>query len=757
MATQRNTLVSVTRAALTLAAAVGLLHVFAGASWLATIAVAALAPALLCAALDRRRAHPAATFAVLVAAGVWLGIVVDDPSATLSGIPTGEALATFARDLAKAPDVLRSAVVPVEPAGAALLLAVVATYVAAAATELLGRRADVPVGAIGPSVALYVAIAALASGSWVAATALFALATVAYLVAVHHAEGTARRTWFQSARGRRSRVLAGGMVAGTVAVAFAVSAGPAFPGARGEPLLDYRDLGRGQGQTPIVAKSPLVSIAGKLNVDPDREYFKVDSGGRRLRWRTMALDVLELDRAVEGWTVESAQGSPDDLEGPSNARDAERVVQRVEIAVEADRYWLPAAYRPLRIELDGAATLPGSGTLLLNRSLTGVEYEVESEVRAPSPDALRSVTFAELGPMRDATRLPPRYSSRVKQLALELTRDAPTPYDRAMALQDFFQSDDFAYDQSVEYSPAPRVVESFVFDRRRGFCQQFATAFTEMARAAALPARVAVGYQPGTLGDDGRFHVAGRDAHAWPEVWLGEEFGWTAFEPTKGRVDPVSGRGSPGGATPGGTTATTATTTASTPASTGSTPTTRAPTPSPEVRVAPPPAEDAGGGHEPPALAVAAVVLAAVVGAALAAAGLLTAGALRRTHRRRTASDPRRRVLGAWTEALERLGAAGVSPRPAATPVEFARRHAPAHGAGDAGAPLLALARLQTAALFAPDPPSVDDAEAAWAHVDAITAALRTRVPRTERWISRLRVRRRDRLVDELIGPRRDR
>jgi hypothetical protein len=96
-------------------------------------------------------------------------------------------------------------------------------------------------------------------------------------------------------------------------------------------------------------------------------------------------------------------------------------------------------------------------------------------------------------------------------------------------------------------------------------------------------------------------------------------------------------------------------------------------------------------------------------------------------------------VLGAWTEALERLAAAGVQPRPSATALEFALRQAPAQGAGAAGSPLMDLARLQTAAMYAPEEPSEDEAETAWQRVDAIDAALRGNVGFVDRWKFRLR------------------
>jgi hypothetical protein len=110
----------------------------------------------------------------------------------------------------------------------------------------------------------------------------------------------------------------------------------------------------------------------------------------------------------------------------------------------------------------------------------------------------------------------------------------------------------------------------------------------------------------------------------------------------------------------------------------------------------------------------------------------------RRRHRRRHAADERDRVTGAWAEALDRLREAGVSPRESATPVEFALRHAAASGAGAAGPPLMDLARLQTAALFAPDPPSHEEADTAWVQVHQIEVALRRATRRSRRWQRRV-------------------
>lgn len=74
-------------------------------------------------------------------------------------------------------------------------------------------------------------------------------------------------------------------------------------------------------------------------------------------------------------------------------------------------------------------------------------------------------------------------------------------------------------------------IDEFLFDSRVGYCEHYASAFTFMMRAAGIPARVVTGYQGGFDNGD-YFLVRQSDAHAWTEVWLGEQLGWTRFDPT---------------------------------------------------------------------------------------------------------------------------------------------------------------------------------------------------------------------------------
>jgi transglutaminase-like putative cysteine protease len=735
MAAQRESaFIDVTRAGLTLAAALGLTRVFDGGAWVWAIALAALVPAAIMRFASTRHWSSFVAFGVAVVVGVWLAVVIDSPSETFFGIPSGNAFSTFGHDIGRSAHILRSATVPVPPVAGALLLAFVATYVVALMTELIARRLDAPIGAIGPSVALYVAIAALGSHSWWKVTAFYAIVVIAYLIALQYGEMSARRTWFQSGKARRSHLVTGGIVGGAIVVMCAVAIGPSFPGARGSALIKYRNLGAGKGGSLLKASNPLVSIKQKLNQDKDKEIFTVNSERAPYNWRVNALDDFDGDG---NWTRSQRESVSHLPEPPKIAGLTTRQVhQSVRIVAEEDANWLPAVYRPVRINLSNTQVLPESSSILVNRPIAGVAYDVDSEVPIPTDNQLRSVAPDQLRSMHDETKYPDNVSAAVKRTAHQITDKAPTPFDKAVALESYFQSNAFTYDQTVDLSSSSSAVDEFL-RTKRGFCAQYAAAFAEMGRIVGLPTRMAIGYQHGDLGSDGLFHVKGEDAHAWPEVWFGPDYGWYPFEPTKNRIDPVTGRGDPNAQTPEETptSATTPTTKSNTGTTVGGIKPTVPQKPN-DIQV------DAPSKHRTTGQRVAVGVVLALVALVLAGVtfvGLMIWNALRRTRRRRHDPDPRLRVLGAWSEALERLAAAGVAPHPSATSIEFALRYAPAHGAGAAGPPLMDLARLHTAAMFAPEPPSAADADDAWQQLDTIVDALNSSVTRSARWSARLR------------------
>lgn len=120
---------------------------------------------------------------------------------------------------------------------------------------------------------------------------------------------------------------------------------------------------------------------------------------------------------------------------------------------------------------------------------------------------------------------------RAKQLAGEMRAKAGSDAAFVQAVLDKFSNEEFFYTLEPP-KLAVDSVDDFLFNTRRGFCEHFASAFTLLARAAGIPARVVAGYQGGEFNPLGGYLIVRQsDAHAWSEVWL-EDKGWTRVDPT---------------------------------------------------------------------------------------------------------------------------------------------------------------------------------------------------------------------------------
>lgn len=128
-------------------------------------------------------------------------------------------------------------------------------------------------------------------------------------------------------------------------------------------------------------------------------------------------------------------------------------------------------------------------------------------------------------------------SSELKDFALSLTDGLSNDYEKAAAIESFFQTGGFTYD--LQYHAPDDSPEYFLFAGKTGTCSDFASAYVLLARAAGLTVRYAEGYTPEAEGGN-RYVIKNRDSHAFPEVFI-QNIGWMVFEPTVAST----GNGSP--------------------------------------------------------------------------------------------------------------------------------------------------------------------------------------------------------------------
>ncbi len=130
------------------------------------------------------------------------------------------------------------------------------------------------------------------------------------------------------------------------------------------------------------------------------------------------------------------------------------------------------------------------------------------------------------------TELPPGLSPRFHQLAKQVTRGAPSDYEKARALRTYL-SMNCRYSLKLTQAPGRRgPLYDFLFADKPGHCEYFASAMVILLRELGIPSCFAHGYSTGRWDPETKvFEVRRLDAHAWAEVFI-ENRGWIPFDPT---------------------------------------------------------------------------------------------------------------------------------------------------------------------------------------------------------------------------------
>jgi len=668
---------------MSVAAAVGMGRLFADASFLPVVLFAVLAGHGVSLACRRNGIGPLGT-TITSAAGLALFVTwVIEPHISL--VPGPATWHAALADLDDAWGRFSEVVAPAKVTRGFLLGAALGSWISSFAADMFAFRARTRLEAVIPSFTVFLFGALLGADEHrLGAAALYLASVLAFVVLAEVAAAPRPRPWLAGRRavGERALLRSGVAMAGGTLL-LAVLVGPQLPGAYAKGVLGVGD-GQGGGKGTRVTLSPLVDIRGRLVGQSSVELFTVATETPTY-WRITSLD--RFDGTI--WSSLSnyrPAGTRLPVLGPdANKGGAARSTQEFVIS-GLSSIWLPAAYRPERLSASDKVRFdPDSGSLATDKATSdGMKYTVESALPRLTAGDLNAVGPAV--PPDIAARyleLPANVSRQVRRDAQRVAGNEASPYKRAKALQDWFRNN-FDYNIQVPAGHDSNAMEQFL-TTKQGYCEQFAGTYAAMARSLGLPARVAVGFTAGTPDAQGRWHVTGKEAHAWPEVYL-TGFGWVPFEPTPGRGLPGAEGYTEVAPAQAADRAPTTTVAPATPLEQVE------PTEEPTDTATPLAEEQKGPGSR---LLFAAVLLAVV---AVYVVGVPLAKHRRRLRRREAPTTAAGRVLVAWTEATEDMAAAGLGPRPEETAVEYAHRVCKA--AGPAGAALIRLADDTTTAAW---------------------------------------------------------
>ncbi len=253
----------------------------------------------------------------------------------------------------------------------------------------------------------------------------------------------------------------------------------------------------------------------------------------RYYWRSVTYDIY----GGQGWYASHVQvldyDAGEQIHSPTQLH-RRLVRQEVEVVVEAEEHLLHMAGTLVAADQRYRVAWRPPGDIFAALTEASV-YRVDSLVPVVGTEELRAAgsDYPDWVLERYLT-LPDEMPERVLALGRDLTATEPTPYERALAIECYLR-ENYPYTLDVPQPPFKQdIADYFLFDLQKGYCDYYATAMTVLARAAGLPARLAIGYASGDYdAAEARYVVTEADAHAWTEIYF-PEYGWIIFEPTGG-------------------------------------------------------------------------------------------------------------------------------------------------------------------------------------------------------------------------------
>jgi transglutaminase-like putative cysteine protease len=276
----------------------------------------------------------------------------------------------------------------------------------------------------------------------------------------------------------------------------------------------------------------------KQSSTPVMHAYSQGDGFLAVRWRGAALTHFDGKRWFNPPAAEERlrpEGRRVLLREAQQTRPGRRIEYEVRLSdIASDVLLVAGTPESMIIDVPVVWRSP-SGTLRAPRiSGAGLRYAVSSFLQEESSASAQLLPAARV----EALELPP-LDERIPRLALDMAAGSATPEERARALERRLRHD---YGYTLELLPAPVAdpLATFLFARKKGHCEYFASAMAVMLRTLGIPARVVTGFLGGVYNPmTGWQVVRASDAHSWVEAWLPRR-GWVTFDPTPPDPSPAS-------------------------------------------------------------------------------------------------------------------------------------------------------------------------------------------------------------------------
>lgn len=314
-----------------------------------------------------------------------------------------------------------------------------------------------------------------------------------------------------------------------------------------DPVPYFKQLtgnGSGSGSLSKVGIGEDDTQLGGAFVGDDTVVYEIEASEAQY-WRVETKDIY----TSKGWEssyvdlrdVTFAYPTEEMPVGPMENDEMAKVTSKIDATYILQNYGMHG----LQVPLENATVQYDNGKNRLDAYIGEEKVALEGyEIAYSTPEysykALKASVPNTEQVMTQYLTLPNTVPQRVYDLANELTAIYPNQYDKAKAIERYFKSSGFVYETTNVAIPGEGqdYVDQFLFETKRGYCDNFSTSMVVMLRAIGIEARWVKGYAEGkavqTL-EDGQtlYEIQNNHAHSWVEAYI-NGVGWMMFEPTIG-------------------------------------------------------------------------------------------------------------------------------------------------------------------------------------------------------------------------------